>query len=351
MLLARNGYRVILVDRATFPSDTMRAHFVRGGAISRLDRWGLLDQVAATGCPPLRHLTVDLGDFPMTMPVSMREGVEAIYGPRRVVLDAMLVDAAIAAGAEFRERFTVNEVLHEHGRVTGIRGSARGGAEVIERAPLVVGADGQYSLVARAVAAPEYDHHPTSSCCYYSYFADAAAPAAGARIAYHPNLFVASVPTNDDLTLVAMAVPIARFPAFRADIEGVFFSELSRIPWLADTIRPECRAERWRGTGDLPAFFRKPFGPGWALVGDAGYHRDPIPAQGISDAFRDAEFLADAIDAGFTGRTPLEEAMVAYEQRRNVAARPTFEESIERASFLPFPPEVYAQRAALRAAA
>ncbi|MDQ4098924.1 MAG: NAD(P)/FAD-dependent oxidoreductase, partial [Chloroflexota bacterium] len=104
-------------------------------------------------------------------------------------------------------------------------------------------------------------------------------------------------------------------------------------------------------SGDLPNFFRKPYGPGWALVGDAGYHRDPIPARGISDAFRDAELLAEAIDAGFSGRRPLEDALADYEQRRNEAARPTYEETLAVAEFRPFPPEVYAQRAAMRVAA
>jgi flavin-dependent dehydrogenase len=349
MLLARKGYRVLLVDRATFPSDTMRAHLVRGGGITRLERWGLLEQIAATGCPPIRRVTVDLDDFPMPMPVVLRDGVEATYGPRRFILDTILVEAAAAAGAEVRQGFSVSEVVRENGRVVGIRGASRGGREVTERAPLVIGADGMHSFVARSVAAPIYDVHPTTSCCYYGYFGDV--PLQGTEIAYYPNLFAVSMPTNDGLAMVAVAVPIARFPEFKADVERAFFRTLATVPWMADRVRPNRRAERWRGSGDLPSFFRKPFGPGWALVGDAGYHRDPITAQGISDAFRDAELLAEAIDAGFTGRLPLEDAMATYEQRRNEAARPTYEEAVERATFRPFPIEVYAKRAGLRPAA
>jgi 2-polyprenyl-6-methoxyphenol hydroxylase-like FAD-dependent oxidoreductase len=125
----------------------------------------------------------------------------------------------------------------------------------------------------------------------------------------------------------------------------------SGMPWLAELVRAGRRAERWRGSGDLPNFFRTPYGPGWALVGDAGYRRGPIPARGISDAFRDAELLAEAVEAGFSGRRPLEETLADYEQRRNQAARPTYEETVALAEFRPFPPDVYAQRAAMGAAA
>jgi 2-polyprenyl-6-methoxyphenol hydroxylase-like FAD-dependent oxidoreductase len=349
MLLARKGYRVLLLDRATFPSDSMRAHFLRGTAVACLERWGLLDRVAATGCPPIRTLTTDFGDFPLSLPFRVREGVEAGYAPRRVVLDAVLVAEAAAAGAEVREGFSVQELLFDGDRVVGVRGRTRGNGEVVERAPLVVGADGLYSLVARSVAASAYDEVPTQACCYFGYFADVPPEATG--VAYHPDRFAACVPTNDGLALVAVSAPIADFPAFRADLDRAFFASLAGISWLADRIHPDRRVERWRGTGDLPTFLRKPYGPGWTLVGDAGYHRDPIPAHGISDAFRDAELLAEAIDVGFSGRRPLDQALADYEQRRNAAARATYDEAVSRSAFLPFPPEIYAQRAALRLAA
>jgi 2-polyprenyl-6-methoxyphenol hydroxylase-like FAD-dependent oxidoreductase len=348
MLLARKGYRVLLVDRATFPSDSMRAHLVRGGGVACLERWGLLARVAATGCPPIPTMTVDLGDFPIPMPFRVREGVEAGYAPRRFVLDTLLVEAAAEAGAEVRQGFSVQELLFEDGRVVGIRGRERDGRTVMERSRLVVGADGLYSLVARSVDAPRYAAHPALACCYFGYFGDVPAEVIG--VAYHADRFAAVVPTNADLSLVAVSAPIAEFPAFRADPERAFFASLAGIPWMAAQVRPERRAERWRGTGDLPTFFRKAHGPGWALVGDAGYHKDPIPAFGISDAFRDAELLAEAIDDGFAGRQALDDALAGYEQRRNEMARPTYEEAVSRAEFRPFPPEVYAQRAAVRAA-
>ncbi|HEU5327113.1 MAG TPA: hypothetical protein VFU78_03415, partial [Thermomicrobiales bacterium] len=157
-------------------------------------------------------------------------------------------------------------------------------------------------------------------------------------------------PTNDGLTCVAVQAPVAGFASFRANVAENFFQVLDQVPELAARVRAGKREERWYGTADLPNFFRRPYGPGWALVGDAGYHKDPILAQGISDAFRDAELLAEALDQGFTGRAPLDTALAAYEQRRNAAAFPAYEANLAAASFTPFPPEVFAQRAAQRAA-
>jgi 2-polyprenyl-6-methoxyphenol hydroxylase-like FAD-dependent oxidoreductase len=348
MLLARRGLRVLLVDRATFPSDSMRAHFLRGAAVSSLTRWGLLDRVAATGSPALPIIVSDFGDGPLAVPAAIGEGVDAVYGPRRFVLDQILVEAAAAAGAEVRQAFTVDGLLWDDGAVVGVRGRTRAGQAVSKRARLVIGADGLHSFVARAVSAPAYDLTPAVSCGYYGYFDGPPLP--HGEVAHVPNAFVATIPTNDGLTLAFVAAPIAELNDFRTDTEGAFYRTLDRVPWIAETVRRRRRAERWRGTGDLPNVFRRPFGPGWALVGDAGYHQDPITARGIGNAFRDAELLADAVTAGLSGARPLGEAMADYEQRRNEAARPWFDEAIAWASFRPMPPQVYDQRAALRAA-
>jgi 2-polyprenyl-6-methoxyphenol hydroxylase-like FAD-dependent oxidoreductase len=349
MLLARQGARVLLVDRATFPSDSMRAHFVRGAGVAALARWGLLDRVVATGVPAIGQFVTDLGDGPLPAPVSMFDGVASLFAPRRIVLDAILVDEAAAAGADVRQAFTVEELVWEDGAVTGIRGRSRGGSTVTERARLVVGADGMRSLVAREVNAPVYDHHPASTCGYYNYFDGP--PVDVAAVAQHSSQFAVAVPTNDNLTFAFVAAPIAALPEFRADAETAFFRTLDRVPWLAELIRGRCPVERWRGTGDLPSFFRRPYGPGWALVGDAGYHQDPITARGISNAFRDAELLAEAITASLSGHRSMTEALAGYERQRNAVARPIFEEAVAWAEFRPFPPQLYEQRAALRTAA
>jgi flavin-dependent dehydrogenase len=309
----------------------------------------LLERVAASNCPPIRAIITDLGDGPLADPIESSDSVNGTYAPRRFVLDKLLVDAAVAAGAELRERFTVSELLWEAGRVVGIRGGASGGAIVTEHARIVIGADGAHSLVARAVQAPRYNEHPALTFGYYSYFSGV--PVRGNEVWLRPAQAYINFPTNDGLTCVAIQGPVAGFATFRADIAGNFFHALDQAPELAARVRAGKREERWYGTADLPNYFRRPYGPGWALVGDAGYHKDPILAQGISDAFRDAELLAEALDAGFTGRAPLDDALAAYEQRRNAAALPAYEANLAAANFTPFPPEVFAQRAALRAAA
>jgi 2-polyprenyl-6-methoxyphenol hydroxylase-like FAD-dependent oxidoreductase len=155
-------------------------------------------------------------------------------------------------------------------------------------------------------------------------------------------------PTNDGLTLIYTAWPIGEFHQYRADIEGNFLKTLALAPSLAERVQQGRRAERFMGTADLPNFFRKPYGPGWALVGDAGYHKDPITGLGISDAFRDADLLAEAIDAGFAGRAPLDDALAGYETQRNAASQPSYELTTQLASFAPPKPEQAALFAALR---
>ncbi|HET6312453.1 MAG TPA: NAD(P)/FAD-dependent oxidoreductase [Chloroflexia bacterium] len=349
MLLARKGYRVLLVDRATFPSDTMRNHFVRLGGIGQLQKWGLLDRVIATGCPPVRQQIFDFGDFPMAEPTSPAGGVDAEYAPRRIVLDKILVDAAGEAGAEVREGFSVSEVIFEDGRVTGIRGKSKGGATVTENAPIVIGADGLHSIVAKAVGAPKYNEKPTLTCGYYSYWSGLPCNALEIFYRSEPAHLILAFPTNFELTCVAVQLPSDQFAAFRLDVERNFMEILDLAPRMAERVRVGRREERFYGTGDLPNFFRKPYGPGWALVGDAGYHKDPVSARGVSDAMRDAELLAEAVDAGLSGRLPLDEALAGYERQRNEAARPEYAETCQTASFRPLPRRVYEGRAALRA--
>jgi flavin-dependent dehydrogenase len=349
MLLARAGFRVLLIDRAHFPSDSMRCHFIQRTGIEYLTRWGLLPRVAESGCPPIFTKNVNLGDFSMAMPPETGPDFAAHYAPRRYVLDAILVEAAAEAGASVLQGCTVHDLIWEDGRVAGVRGRTAGGMDIVERAHIVVGADGIYSRVARAVGAATYDEMPIATCCYYSYFADV--PVNGLEVNFLEDRFVVAFPTNEGLTGVAVAVPIADFPRFRADIEGAFLATLERTPSLADRVAAGRRAERWFGTGDLPGYFRQSHGPGWALVGDAGHHKDPIPANGISDAFHSAALLAEAIETGFSGRMSLEPALAEYERKRNESALPGYEEANARAAFAPFPPEVYAMRAALRSAA
>jgi flavin-dependent dehydrogenase len=253
------------------------------------------------------------------------------------VLDKILVEAAVAAGAELREGFTVQEVLMDDQRVTGIRGQSSGGSSVTEQARIVIGADGLHSLVARTVQAPTYNEKPAFDCVYYTYWSGV--PMADFEMYPRDRRGMGGLPTNDGLTCLLVAWPHAEFRAFRADIEGNYLKTLDLAPSLAERVRSGKREERFVGTADLPNFFRKPSGPGWALVGDAGYHKDPVTAQGITDAFRDAELLSEALDSGFAGHRPMEEALADYERQRNATVMPIYELTCQLATLeLPPPP-------------
>jgi flavin-dependent dehydrogenase len=337
MLLARKGYRVLLLDRGHFPSDTLSTHYIHQPGVAKLSRWGLLDQVVASNCPAIVRATFDFGAFALTGSPPPADGIAAAFCPRRTVLDQLLVTAAVAAGAELRENFSVQELLWNGGAVSGIRGRTAAGRSVTERARIVVGAEGLHSLVARAVQAPAYHVQPPLTCTYYSYWSGLAFE--GVELYPRKGRVVITLPTNDGLVCVAVQWLHQEFHALRADVEGNFLRTLEVAPGLAERVRAGQREERFRGTADLPNLFRKPYGPGWALVGDAGYHKDPHLGQGITDAFRDAELLADAIDAGLSGRQPVNAALAAYEQARNQAVLPMYDLTCELASLQPPPPE------------
>ena len=337
MLLARRGRRVLLVDQGTFPSDTISTHLIHPPGVASLERWGLLDTVSATGSPPIDTYAFDFGPFTLSGAPGTEETPVA-YAPRRTVLDKLLVDAASEAGAEVRERFTVESLVFEDGRVVGIRGHGKRGKTVTERARMVIGADGRYSLVADAVDAQEYSEKPQLQVSYYSYWSGL--PMTGRfETTIRPGRGYAAWPTNDDLTLVIAGRPIDEFDVVRRDIETTFLETLEIAPAFADRVRGAKREERFVGTA-VRGYFRKPFGPGWALVGDAGYNKDFITAQGIHDAFRDAELCATALDGALEGPRSFEEALREYQVRRDEQVLPMYEFTAELAALAPPPPEM-----------
>ena len=346
MLLARKGYRVLLLDRATFPSDTISTHIIWQSGVSRLRRWGLLDQVVASGCPSVTKFTFDLGDYPLSGWGPPVDGVSESFAPRRTVLDKILVDAAADSGAEVREGFSVREFVSEGNKVTGVRGKAAGGQVVTEKAHIVVGADGRNSSLARAVEAPVYDDTPSLSCLYYTYWSGV--PMDGYEDYWPGRQFILTVPTNYDQVLIVIGWPHDQFHMVRIDIEANYMRAIDLVPRLSERVRAGRREERFLGSADVGNFFRKPYGPGWALVGDAGHSKDPITAFGISDAFRDAELLVDALDEGLSGRRPFGEAMADYERRRNEAAMPLHRLTLNAARYNQHTPNALQLRAALR---
>jgi flavin-dependent dehydrogenase len=346
MLLARKGYRVLLVDKAGFPSDTLSTHYIHQPGTAALKRWGLLDKVAASNCPPIRTLTFDVGYFALAGEPTPSDGVAEAYSIRRTLLDQILVDAAMQAGAEMREHFSVEELLTDGERVTGIRGHVQGGATVTEQAPLVIGADGMRSFVARSVGAATYNDVPALTCAYYSYWSDV--PADGVELYARPDQTFIAAPTNDQQTLAIAYWHASEFHRVRSNIEENFMQVIDLAPGLSERMRAGKRSEPFRGTADLPNFFRQPYGDGWALVGDAGYHKDPILAHGIIDSFQEAELLAEAVDAGLSGRQPMNEALAGYQQARDEAVTPRYYMTVDQAKMEPPPPDMQQLLSALR---
>lgn len=345
MLLARFGYRVLVVDHASFPSDTVSTHVVQPLAVAALSRWGLLDRLVATGCPPIDTFAFDFGPLTIAGGPGTKDAPVA-YCPRRTVLDKLLVDAAAEAGAELREGFTVTQLLTEDGRVGGIQGHSKGGKTVTERATVVVGADGRHSLVAKAVGPEQYNERPPLLASYYTYWSGL--PMNGRfEIYIRPGRGFAAVPTHDDLTLIIAGWPYSEFEANKKDIEGNYLKTIELAPEFAERHRGAKREARFAGAA-VPNFFRKPYGPGWALVGDAGYTKDPITAQGINDAFRDAERCAIALDEAFTEVHSFDEAMGQYQRARDEHVLPMYEFTCQLATLEPPPPEMQQLLGAIR---
>ncbi|MEV0337701.1 NAD(P)/FAD-dependent oxidoreductase [Nocardia sp. NPDC050713] len=337
MLLARKGYRVLLVDRAKFPSDTISTHLVHPPGVAALRNWGLLDRLIGAGCPPIDKYAFDFGVLTITGAPGTADSPVS-YAPRRTVLDGLLVEAAAESGAEIREAFTVTELVFEGERVAGICGHTREGETVTERAPVVVGADGLHSLVARTVRPDQYLDKPRLLCGYYSYWSGL--PMGGSFETYvRPERAFAAWPTNDDLTLVVGGWPFAEFETNKRDLEANFLAMFDLAPPFAERIRAATRAERIFGAA-VPNYFRKPYGPGWALVGDAGYNKDFITAQGIQDAFRDAELCSAALDESFSGTRSFDDAMAVYQAARDSEAVPMYEFTTQLATLEPPPPDL-----------
>jgi flavin-dependent dehydrogenase len=305
-----------------------------------MDGWGLLDRLAATGCPPIAlNRIFDIGPFALKGGVTDTNGGRGGFCPRRTVLDKLLVDAAVESGAELRENFTVEELVVDGDRVAGIRGRGRDGGTVEERARIVIGADGIHSFVAKAVGAEEYDAIPPLVAFFYSYYGGFEAEDIEQYIG-EPYQGAACFPTHDGLTLIAGAWPSKRFKEIRSNIQGNIDKLHESYPSVKERLQSAKREEKWVGTAGVPNYFRKPYGPGWALVGDAGYIKDPLTAQGIADAFIDGENLTEALDAGFSERRPLDEALAEYHAARDERVTPLYHFTTELATLEPPPPEI-----------
>ena len=339
MLLCRKGYRVLVIDRATFPSDTISTHFLWPMGASYLNRWGLLDALL-TSTPSWDTFTGTLegivlrGGVPLE---AIRRRLQHVHGddsgavnvfsdPRRRILDALLLDAAARAGAEIRQGFLVEELLQEGGRVVGIRGRQRGGGAVTERARVVIGADGRHSFVAHALELPKLKERPKCTFAYWSYYSGLSMEGLHMPLHQRGRLKLAFARTNDGLSLMLIFGPAEWFNDFRRDVEGNFLKVIEFVsPEVAERLRSCRREERFYGTADQPNYYRAASGPGWALVGDAAYMKDQCTALGMTHAFRGVELLVVALHEGLSGQRPLDDALADYSRRHIEAAEGYFD--------------------------
>lgn len=294
-LLARAGLRACVLDRASFPSDTPSTHGIQPAGVAVLERMGVVDSLLQVSEPVLRG-TLLLED--VRIEVSDLLGVVGapMLNVRRITLDAILLEAAARAGAEVRTRTTVTGTIEREGRVVGVE--TTGGAL---RAPLVVGADGARSTVARLVGAAEYLRTPPGRAFLWSYFEGVEADANRVWLGSIANHGFLASPTDAGLFMAAVTPSIERRQELRGDREGAYAAGLKHWPELEGIVASGTRAapvqmmSRWHG------FFRESAGPGWVLAGDAGHFKDPTPGQGISDALRQAVELARAIELALGG--------------------------------------------------
>ena len=318
LLLARSGVRVALLDRGSYGSDTLSTHALMRAGVWQLDRWGVLPGVVDAGTPPIRHTAFHYADGE-TVEVALRPsaGVDALYAPRRLLLDRLLVDAAAASGADVRHETTVTSLLREGGRVVGVRAKGAQDREYTVRAVLTVGADGVRSTVAAQADAPVVWQARSGGAVLYRYYAEL--PTVGYEWAYGAGAAAGLIPTNDGLTCVFVGTSPARMRELRSGgIQGAFAALLAgSCPAFPARVATAVPANRPLGWPAVPGFSRRCWGPGWALVGDAGYYKDPITTHGITDGLRDAELLADALVDSLGGDVPERLALADYQSARD----------------------------------
>ena len=328
MLLARAGVRVLVVDRARLGDDALSTHALMRGAVLQLHRWGLLPALEAAGTPPIRSATFHYAEEEIQVAIKPRDGIDALYAPRRTVLDPLLVRAAAAAGAHVVHGVSaVGLVRDARGRVSGAVLADGDGSLTRVEAPIVIGADGIRSPIARMTGAPVERAGRSATAVIYGHLVGLALD--GYHWYYRPGVGAGAIPTNDGRTCLFVALPPARFlHELRGGIEPLYRRVLAEAdPELARAVAHARLDAKLRSFPGTPGFLRRAWGPGWALVGDAGYFKDPLTAHGITDALRDAELLARAAVTG------TDAALAAYQAVRDEVSLGLFEVTERIASF------------------
>jgi flavin-dependent dehydrogenase len=319
MLLARQGLSVLAVDRSAYGSDTLSTHSLARAGVLQLSRWGLLDRLRAEGTPVARKVVFRYDDDPKVIDISPEGDVDGLYSPRRTVLDRILVDAAVDAGADVFHGISVTAVTNSNGRVSGVDLDVDGEHRHVD-ADWVIGADGARSRVAAQVGARIIHEENATASNIYAYWTGLADDV----IENHFDITgraVGVIPTNDGEACVWIGIAPERFrEEARGDLSGAYHRVIAESPRLTELLRTATCTGRYRGFAGTPGFLREAFGPGWALVGDAGYFKDPVSAHGITDAFIGAELLSDALVAVINDGAEPDEAIGAYQRQRDELA-------------------------------
>jgi len=352
LLLGRLGHDVVLLDRAMFPTDTVSTHQLARPGVVQLHRWGLLPAVLASGAPAIRQVSFSAQGESVTRTVKHKAGVDLLVAPRRYVLDTIVAEAAADAGVDVRLGVRVTGVrLDDTGRAIGAYGQGPSGAPMEIDARFVVGADGLGSRVARSVGAEVIENRGDHGAVQYAYYAGL--PWHGIEMFIADRALAGVFPTNDGQANVWVGTPSADARAARRHAgsrTAAFTAQLERAaPDLAARLRGGRRTSPVTGMLRAPNHLRTAHGPGWALVGDAGYHRDPVTGHGLSDAYRDAELLAVALDQILAGDTEETAALTDYQRRRDHALREVFDLTVALAAYPPVPEFVELQKQLSRA--
>jgi 2-polyprenyl-6-methoxyphenol hydroxylase-like FAD-dependent oxidoreductase len=334
MLLARAGLDVLVLDRSRYGEDTLSTHALMRGGVLQLHRWGLLPQIIAAGTPPVRRTTFHVGTERTPVDIKPSHGVDALYAPRRTVLDPILADAAMDAGADIRYGSTVIALRRDRtGRVIGITGHDANGRSFDATAPITIGADGMNSAVARWVQAPVQRVSASAAAFVYGHWSGL--PADGYEWFFRPGGAAGVIPTNHSQACVFIGTTPQRFRRHlvRNPFDGYLALLEETAPEVSARLDDAGRPDKLHRFPGRIGYIRHPWGPGWALVGDAGYFKDPIAAHGLTDALRDAELLARAVIDVATHRRDEVSAFGDYESSRNHLSESLFSTTDSIASF------------------
>jgi 2-polyprenyl-6-methoxyphenol hydroxylase-like FAD-dependent oxidoreductase len=328
MLLARQGLRVLAIEQARYGSDTLSTLALMRGGVLALDRWGVLASIEKMGTPAVRRTSFHYGDEVIDIQIKPRNGIGALYAPRRKYLDRLLVDAARESGAQIEHGVRMLDLTRSSdGRVTGVVVRTPDGDTVSPSAEIVIGADGSRSSVARLVGAQPYRVAKNSGAVVYGLFEGLEESAFHWH--YRPGVGAGFIPTNDGLTLFFVSATEERFRnEIGSDLEAGFRRLVFECaPEIAEPLLAARRVGPFHGFPGKIGYLRQSFGRGWALVGDAGYFKDPITAHGITDALRDAELLSRAVAPG------TESALAAYQETRDALSLGLFDITDEIAGY------------------